>query len=72
MNAILPINKTLVSLTYNSQTESLAILFRKGQTRTYHGVPITTAYKLAYSKDASALLHTYATEIKKKFKVTVS
>lgn len=71
MYTTLPTNQTLLAIQYNSGSESLDVIFRKGQIRTYHGVPITTAYRLAYSKDPASAMQIYSTEIKKKFKVTV-
>lgn len=72
MNAILPINKTLVSATYNAQTGNLSILFRKGQTRTYVGAGPSVSYRLAYAKDAATMMSIYSNEIKGKFKVIVT
>ena len=65
-----PINATLLSMSYGNN-EELAIIFRKGQTRTYSGVGQETAYKLFYLKTASDVMRFYALKIKKKYKVTV-
>lgn len=72
MNAMLPLNRTLVSASYNAHTGNLSILFRKGQTRTYIGAGPSVSYRLAYAKDAASMMSIYSNEIKGKFKVIVT
>lgn len=75
MYKLFPINPTLLSMDYisnpNANAGDLAIFFKKGQTRTYLGVPKYLAYRLYYTQTAEAMMRLYSTEIKKKFKVFV-
>lgn len=69
ISTTLPKNNVITQMSYHN--EMLVIMFKKGQERSYSGVPAPVAYGLYYTKTGSECLAYYSNNIKGKYTVTV-